>query len=202
MAYRNTQAARRMLSDLASTQGGYFTAKQAAGVGYGKRHLDYHVKAGNLGRVGRGLFRLPAIPLSEHDDLIRVSLWSRGRDDCPQVVVSHVTALAVHGLGELLPIRMHLTAPRVFRKKPPPGCVLHRANLADDEVEEREGFRVTVPLRTLLDVAEQETVTQEQLNQVVKQALAEGIVRRTKLTETVRRLAPDSRLSRAISAVV
>ena len=32
MSYRSTQNARRELSDLAQTQGGYFTAKQAAAV--------------------------------------------------------------------------------------------------------------------------------------------------------------------------
>ena len=97
MAYRSTQNARRELSDLALTQGGYFTAKQAAAAGYGKRHLDYHVKAGNFECVERGLFRLPTVALSEYDDLIRLSLWSRGRDDRPQAVVSHETALGVHG---------------------------------------------------------------------------------------------------------
>ncbi len=201
MNYRSTQNARRELSDLAQTQGGYFTAKQAAAAGYGKRHLDYHVKAGNFERVERGLFRLPEIPPSEHDDLIRLSLWSRGRDDRPQAVVSHETALAVHGLGDLLPTRTLLIVPRSFRKNPPAGCVLYKAQLAANDTEEREGFRITKPLRTLLDVAEQETVTQEQLNQVVKQALAEGIVRRIKLTEAVERQAPDSRLQRAFSAV-
>ena len=84
MAYRSTQAARRELSDLAQTQGGYFTAKQATKAGYGRRHLDYHVKVGNFERVDRGLYRLPTVPPSVHDDLIRLSLWSRGRDDQPQ----------------------------------------------------------------------------------------------------------------------
>ena len=201
MIYRSTQNARRVLSDLAQTQGDYFTAKQAAAVGYGKRHLDYHVQASNFERVKCGLFWLPEIPASEHDDRIRLSLWSRGREDRPQAIVSHETALAVHGLGELLPTRTHLIVPRSFRKKPPPGCVLHKSQLAADEVEECAGFRVSTPLRTLLDVAEQETVTQEQLNQVVNRALAEGIVRRTKPTEAVERQAPDSRLRWALSAV-
>ena len=200
MNYRSTQNARRELSDLAQTQGGYFTAKQAVAVGYGKRHLDYHVKAGNFDRIERGLFRLPEIRPSEHDDLIRLSLWSRGRDDQPQAVVSHETALAVHRLGELLPTRTHLIVPRSFRKKPPLGCVLHKSQLAADQIEEREGFRVTTPLRTLLDVAVHETVTQEQLNQIVKQALTEGVVRRARLTEAVERQAPDSRLQRALSS--
>lgn len=200
MAYRSTQTARRRLSDLAQTQGGYFTAKQAASIGYGKRHLDYHVKAGNVERVDRGLFRLPEVPSSEHDDLIRLSLCSRGRDDRPQAVVSHETALAVHGLGELLPTRTHLTIPTAFRKKPPPGCVMHKGELVDDEIEQREGFQVTSPLRTLLDVAGQVTVTQEQLNQIVEEALSKGIVGRRKLADAVKQQASDSRLAQALAA--
>ena len=35
--------------------GGYLTAKQAATVGYWKRHLDDHVKTGNVERIQRGL---------------------------------------------------------------------------------------------------------------------------------------------------
>lgn len=200
MAYRSTQNARRELSDLALTQGGYFTAKQAAAAGYGKRHLDYHVKAGNFERVERGLFRLPTVALSEYDDLIRLSLWSRGRDDRPQAVVSHETALGVHGLGELLPKHTHLTVPRSFRKKPPAGCLLHKADLASDEAEQREGFRVTKPLRTLVDVAGTERVPQDQLNQIVLQALSEGLVRRAKLDEVVRQEPSHSRLARALAA--
>ena len=200
MAYRSTQNARRELSDLALTQGGYFTAKQAAVAGYGKRHLDYHVKAGNFERVERGLFRLPTVALSEYDDLIRLSLWSRGRDDRPQAVVSHETALGVHGLGELLPKHTHLTVPRSFRKKAPTGCLLHKADLTSDEAEQREGFRVTKPLRTLVDVAGTERVPQDQLNQIVRQALSEGLVRRAKLDAVVRQEPPHSRLARALSA--
>jgi len=59
IAYRSNQQARRELFDIAATQCGYFTAKQAAAAGYGKRHIDYHVKSDNCERVERGLFRLP-----------------------------------------------------------------------------------------------------------------------------------------------
>jgi predicted transcriptional regulator of viral defense system len=198
MVYRSTQQARRELADVAAGQGGYFTAKQAADAGYGKRHVDYHVKAGNFERVERGLFRLPTIAPSERDDLIRLSLWSRGRDDQPQAVVSHETALAVHELGDLLPTRIHLTVPRTFRKQPPAGCLLHKTQLAEGDIEQREGFSVTTPLRTLFDIAETDTVTQEQLYGIVKQALANGLVRRKKLAAAVKNMASDSRLARAL----
>lgn len=61
------------------------------------------------------------------------------------------------GLGGPLATRTHLIAPRSFRKKPPPGRAAHRAVLADHEVKQCDGLRVTSPPPTLLDVAKQET---------------------------------------------
>ncbi len=200
MSYRSVKSARRDLAEIAQSQGGYFTSKQAATAGYAQPHLDYHVRTGNFEHVARGIYRLSTSPPAEHDDLIRLSLWSRGRDDRPQAVISYETALGVYGLGNLLPSRMHLTVPRAFRKQPPTGCILHKAQLAEHEIEQREGFRVTTPLRTLLDVAQECGVTQEQLNEIVKQALAEGIIRRTKLVEAAGRQSARSRLSTALAS--
>lgn len=183
MTYRSTQAARRTLFELAAQQGGYFTAKQAARAGYSKQHVDYHAKVGNFERVERGMFRLPEVPISKHDDLIRLALWSRGRNDRPQAVASHETALGVLGLGELLPKKVHLTIPPTFRKKPPRTVVLHRMRLADDDVEERDGFYVTGAMRTLLDVSAAGAISQDQFERAVADAFRLGFVRRTALTK-------------------
>ena len=174
---RSTREAARDLHALASSQGGYFTTKQAIEAGYGYRHLDYHETAGNFERVEHGLYRLPTVPPSEHDDLIRLSLWSRNQKDEPQAVVSHESALVLHELTELLPGQIHLTVPPTFRKAAPTGCVLHKATLAEEEIEERAGFRVTTPLRTLLDAADAGSEP-EQLEKAVADALARGLVRR------------------------
>ena len=198
MTYRNTQTARRALHELAATQGGYFTAKQAASIGYGKRHLDYHAKAENVERAGHGLYRIPTIPPAEHDDLVRLSLWSRNRDDKPQAVMSHETALTIHGLGELLPRQIHAVVPRSFRKRPPLGCVLHKGALGAGDAEDREGFRVTTPLRTLLDVGAGDSVPQEQLNRIVRQALDKGLVRRPKLVAAIKGHPAETRRSQAL----
>ncbi len=48
MIYRNTHESRRKLHSIVAGQGGYFTAKQAAGAGYDYPHLSLHLKAGNL----------------------------------------------------------------------------------------------------------------------------------------------------------
>jgi predicted transcriptional regulator of viral defense system len=198
MTYRDTQIARRALNGLATAQGGYFTTKQAATAGYGRQHLDYHAKAGNFERVDHGLYRLPTVPRSREDDLIRLSLWSRGREDEPQAVISHETALAIHELGELLPHATHLTVPRSFRKRPPRGCLLHHATLSASHVEEREGFRVTTPLRTILDVALGTSVSSEQLRRIVKSALERGLVRKPALTFAIKSDPANERLTRAI----
>jgi predicted transcriptional regulator of viral defense system len=182
---RSSRTSFRKLSALAQEQGGYFIAKQAKEIGYDYPHLEYHLAAGNFERIGHGLYRLPIISPSEHDDLIRLALWSRDRNDVPQAVVSHESALVLHNLTELLPNRTHLTVPPKFRKLVPKGCVLHKDILTAKEIEERAGFRVTTPLRTLLDAASG-GVSQEQLDKAVKEALARGLVRRNKLAQALR----------------
>jgi predicted transcriptional regulator of viral defense system len=181
---RSAKESARMLASVASGQGGYFTTKQAIEAGYGYKHLDYHETAGNFERVEHGLYRLPAVPRGEHDDLIRLSLWSRNRQDEPQAVVSHESALVLHEISELLPDRIHLTVPRGFRKPAPRGCILHKAALTEKDIEDREGFLVTTPFHTLLDVAAS-GVSEEQLTKAVKDAIARGLVRRVKLAEAV-----------------
>jgi predicted transcriptional regulator of viral defense system len=190
---RSTRNAIRSLRATAQGQGGYFTAKQAMASGYGYPHMDYHVATGTFERVGHGLYRLADMAPDEHDDLIRLCLWSRDRADRPRAVASHESALVVHGLAELLPDKVHLTVPPGFRKPPPPGCVLHRSAVGLDEVEERAGFRVTTPLRTLVDAATG-TTSREQLEKAVVDALERGLVRRSRLVEALRAACEPGRL--------
>src|SRR5712691_2322084 len=74
-------------------------------------------------------------------------MWALGKG-----VISHETALTVHGIGEFDPQRVHLTVPPQFSKSDP-SVVLHRATLDKVDTEDRSGFRVTTPLRSLIDVA-------------------------------------------------
>jgi hypothetical protein len=115
---------------------------------------DEHLRV-SLGQVQplRQFYRLTSLPPGEHDDLVRLALWSRNRQDEPQAVVSHESALVLHDLSELLPAEIHLTVPPTFRKEPPAGCVLHRGRLAPKDIEERAGFQVTVPLRSATSAA-------------------------------------------------
>jgi len=191
MTYQSGKPIQRKIAALAASQGGYFTAQQAGELGYERRRLAYHVAAGNFERIDRGLYRVPSLPPSEHDDLVRATFWSRDLSDKPQATVSHRTALALHGLSDLFAGAVHLTVPPGFRKRPPRGWILHRALVAPEDTEEREGFKVTTPLRSLLDVSESDDVGDDELAKAVRDALDQGLVSRRKLAQTAERASAD-----------
>jgi len=181
------------LFEVADRQAGYFTARQAREAGYGYRLQHYHRERGHWLPVGHGLFRLDRYPEGENEDLVRLYLWSRNRDGEPQAVVSHETALRLHGLSDLMPDKVHLSVPKGFRKRPPRGVVLHKSDLSEAEAEDWNGFRVTTPLRTILDVARSREVSPEHLESAVREAVARGLVRRKRLREKLSRLEDDER---------
>lgn len=139
---------RRGLRALAAEQSGHFTAAQAKDLGFTHQAQKYHVDVGNWSRVARGVFRLAQWPVGEHDDLVRLWLWSGGL-----AVVSHESALALHDLGDVNPATTTLTVPRASRRHPPVGVRLHRDELPTEDVQQFEGFQATTPLRSILDVA-------------------------------------------------
>jgi predicted transcriptional regulator of viral defense system len=196
---RDPQDNARQLYEIAASQGGYFTAAQARQAGYSYRQHHFHVSRGNWLKVDRGVYRLRNFPPGEREDLIRWSLWSRNREGSPQAVVSHDTALTIHGLSDIMPARVHLTVPRGFRKAIPPGCVLHKGGLGPEEVEERSGYRVTTPLRTLVDVADS-ALSQEHLNTAVRDALQRGIVLHVQLENVNCSSQARRRLDKALTA--
>ena len=166
----------KQLVFLAANTGGYFTAKQATQAGYSYRLQHYHKERGHWDAIDRGVFRLSNYPDSPHEDLVRWSLWSRDRNDKPQAVISHETALTVHESGDTMPNQIHLMVPPGFRKTPPWGCVLHHGIVSPEETEERSGFIVTTPIRTLVDVAESD-MSLDYLESAVRDMYTKGLIR-------------------------
>ena len=181
MQQRVTQKARR-LYELAEGQGGYFTAADARTFGYDYPHQHFHVKRGNWIRVDHGIYRLKRFPAAKHEDLVRWWLWSRKKG-----VISHETAAAVYELGDLLPARVHLIVPVGFRKKPVRAVVLHKATLDPSEVNQQDGFPITSPLRTVIDLAKAH-LDPERLSAVVKDAVRKGLVRPGDLLATLSKM--------------
>jgi predicted transcriptional regulator of viral defense system len=165
---------RRQIFSLAAQQAGYFTAAQAREIGYSYQAQAHHVQAGNWLRIDRGLFRLAEWLPGIHDDLVRWTLWSKDR-----AVVSHETALSVHGIGEFESARVHLTVPPSFTMRDE-AAILHHSDLPDEDILTEVGFRVTTPLRSIIDIASA-SPDPDQLARSIEEARQTGLL-------TVRRL--------------
>lgn len=160
------------LFEIAEGQQGYFTAKQATDAGYQLGSQAYHVKSGNWVRIERGIYRLTRFPQSSEEQLVIYALWSRNRAGELEGVYSHQTALSIHELSDANPAKLHMTVPTTFRRnaKAPKILVLHRARLDEKDVEPRQGFTVTRPFRTIVDLVTAESVSRD----IIEQALVEG----------------------------
>ena len=187
---RSSQESEARLFAVAESQGGYFTAKQAEEAGFDRTNHAYHVRAGNWEREHRGIFRLTHFPVTERPDLVRWSLWSRDRQDHPQGVYSHQTALSIHDLSDVMPSKLHMTVPLKFRRnsKTPLALVLHHADLSSEMTEERTGFRVTRPMRTILDLSKSKELSPDLLAQAFVEARKRGLVTEGEIKEYRRKL--------------
>lgn len=175
---RTKSETKRGLLSIAFQQQGFFTARQAVEAGYPDDSHVYHVKAGNWVRELRGVYRLADYPASERPDLVMWSLWSRDRRGEPLGVFSHQTALSIHDLSDLNPGRLHMTVPPRFRRRIeiPAVLVLHRKTLDDADTQAMEGYRVTRPLRTVVDLLEDGEVSHEVLRAALSQAIRRGLI--------------------------
>jgi predicted transcriptional regulator of viral defense system len=172
----NTNTSESSLFRIASSQGGYFTALQARHAGFSNKNHRYHVRAGNWIREWRGIYRLSRFPLQEDAQYSLWGVWSQNRRGTPQGVYSHETALALFELSDLQPEKLHLTVPRGYRRHGtiPKVLHLHHANIKGSEYEERMGYRVTKPFRTIADIVRAGTISPEFIKQAVQQALDRG----------------------------
>lgn len=166
------------LFEVADRQQGFFTAKQAEECGYARSNFHLKLASGEWTQEGRGIYRLGRYPITDRPELILWSLWSRNVKDISQGVWSHETALDIHELSDVMPAKMHMTVPRSFRRRieVPKLLFLHYANLQQFEIEDRQGYRVTTPYRTIIDIVETETVADNFIIQAVNQALKRGLV--------------------------
>jgi predicted transcriptional regulator of viral defense system len=175
------------LFEIAAGQSGYFTTKQAAEAGYSTHLLHKHIKAGRILRPQRRIYRLVHFPVGEHEELVTAWLWSE------QVgVISHQTALSLHGLSDILPAQVHLTLPEAWQQRRfrvPAGIVLHHADIGPDERYWFGPVPATCVSLTLSDCAKS-GLSPELLRQATQQALRRGLVTRSELSNVDTALAP------------
>ena len=184
MAQSHREASRRLF-EVADQQQGYFTAKQAKAAGFAENTHPYHVKAGNWVREHRGIYRLALYPMTDRPELAVWALWSRNRNEEIEGVYSHHTVLSFYDLSDLNPAKIHMTVPKDFRRNSeiPGVLVLHYADLPDSDVETAQGFKLTRPLRAILDLIEAGTVERRFIRQAVTQAVDRGLITRQRIED-------------------
>src|SRR5260370_4381529 len=118
----------RRLYEIAQSQQGFFTTKQATRTGFAEKTHTYHVKVGNWIREHRGIYRLAEFPTAERPDLMLLYLWSQNRQEGPEGAYSHATALSLYELSDIMPSKLHMPVPKHFRpnSRIPGVLVLHR----------------------------------------------------------------------------
>lgn len=167
------------LYSTAAAQAGHFTTAQAAHAGYSGPLLHKHQRAGRIRRVQRGIYRLVHYPPTEHEEFVAHWLWSARIG-----VFSHQTALALHGLSDLLPMQVHLTLPNSWagrRLRIPQGLVLHFSDIPSKSSAWAGPVPLTVPARTLEDCAAI-GLAPDLLRQAAREALLRGMVARTEVS--------------------
>lgn len=182
------------LHRIAYVQDGYFTSRQARDCGFSPQLLAHHLRSGRYEHVRRGLYRLRDYPGSTHEE-VRATWLAVGAG---RAVVSHESALELHGLSDVLPNAVHLLVGRDDRGiKPPAGVVLHTTSTALEptDVVTREGIRATAPARSIVDAASAGTAP-EQIEMAVRQALEDGLVTPQPL------LADAERRGRRVAALI
>ncbi len=171
----------------AALQAGFFTTQQAAHAGFSDQLLVHHVRARNIRRVRRGIYRLVRFPVGEHEELVIAWLWSDMAG-----VFSHHTALALHDLSDVLPAQLHLTVPADWRRRRlrvPANVLLYYADIPSQD----RGWFGPVPTtnarRTLNDCASA-GLSPELLRQAARQALRRGIVTQLEIRPVEEALTP------------
>jgi predicted transcriptional regulator of viral defense system len=171
-----------VLVETASDHHGYVTTLQAREVGVDPTQLRLLAGRGRLEHVARGVYRVPVLPRSEHDDLAFAVAWARGR-----AVISHESALVLHRLSDVNPSVVHLTAPpdNFPRAKGGGPVRVHRRDLPAADVTMVEGLPVTTVARTIVDCYELGT-DPAQLRLAIRQARQSGELRSAQAEELER----------------
>jgi len=171
----------------AAVQEGLFTTKQAAEAGYSPQLLAHYLHTGKAVRARRGIYRLVHFPAGEHEEFVAAWLWSELAG-----VVSHQSALALHGLSDALPAHVHLTLPATWRRRRfrvPPDVVLHHADVPSEDRSWFGAVPITNPRRSLNDCAK-DGFSPELLQQAAQQALRRGLVTKAELGDVATALEP------------
>jgi hypothetical protein len=168
----------RRISDLTQDQWGLVTRGQLEDAGFAPTTIERLTTPGGvLERVSWGVYQLTGTPVPDHRDLrgawLQLAPRLRAWERLPgQGVVSHRSAAALYGLGNLPADQHEFTVPS-RRQTRRPDVRIHVRPLQDSEWATRGGLLATRPPRTAGDLLRTRE-DPEAVAQVVADALRRG----------------------------
>lgn len=174
-----------LLFQMADSQQGYFTSQQAEECGFSRANFHRFLTSKQWIKELRGIYRLARYPITERPELVLWSLWSRNKQGKVLGVWSHVTAFDIYELSDAMPTKLQMTVPKGFRRATsiPKPLVLYFADLSEKDVQMQQGYLVTTPLKTIVDVAEESKLAEDFIIQAIQSALKRGLISRTELIQ-------------------
>lgn len=181
------------LRAIAKEQHQVFTRAQALAAGLSPRMLDRGLREGASRRMHAGVYVPAAVPITWRQQL-SAALLACG----PEAVASHRAAAAVWGFAEDLFV-CEVTVPSNVKRRHD-GIRVYRAGVID--AMHRDGFRVTKPGRTIVDLAD--VIAEDRLARIVDDAHRRRLVDLRRLhgdlSLPANRNRPGSRVLRKILA--
>lgn len=159
--------ARDELWELAVSQHGYFSAKQAESLGISNKALIMLARRGTVDRVAFGTYRFPKYPYTTGDRQMLAVLWTRA----PEAALSHETALDVYGISDINPSKYHITVAkgRRLRRADSTPYLIHHENLEPEQLGWWEEVPVVKPAKAIAQCIDYGTPTY-----LLRQALERG----------------------------
>jgi len=139
---------------LAEENDGLFTSRQAREMGIKDSVLVRLAQRGRLERTARGVYRVAHYPADRFAQYREAVLWAQASQGPERIALSHETALLLYEISDANPAGVHLTVPKAarLRRETPGWIVIHKDDLAPQELAEYEGMPITSVERTLLDI--------------------------------------------------
>ncbi|GIT81876.1 hypothetical protein LLS1_35450 [Leifsonia sp. LS1] len=150
--------------EIAASQWGMLTTRQASEVGVERIDLSRLARAGQLVRVNQGVYRDAGAPADELEELRAAWLSTdpsrlageRLRDGAAGVVVSGASAAEVHGIGDLR-AGVHEFSVAVRKQSQRPDVRIRKRELPATSVTIARGLPVTTVAQTLADLVNENT---------------------------------------------
>jgi len=166
------------LAALAEEHDGLLTAEQAREAGFTDSVLTRLVQRGRIERTARGVYRIPYVSPGRFSQYREAVLWVKANRGPNQAALSISRLLPSMGFPDANPSLIHLTIPRSarLRRQIPKGLVLHREDLAPEDMTVEEGIPLTTISRTVADLL-RSGGRLDLIRQAISDARREGLIR-------------------------